>query len=308
VLEIDKTEYLRLIEPLLDRIQYPIQQSLRDAKLKPDDLDDVLLVGGATRMPCIRTAAAKLLRRMPSVKVDPDVIVALGTGIQAGIKDRDKALEDVVLTDVCPYSLGVGVQNDSDRAGAQGLLFAPIIERNSVVPTSKIERFWTTEDNQSCINIGIYQGESRLVKNNIKLGDIKGVVPKAKKGVECIDVRFSFDVNGLLEVDITVLSSGARYYHMVQNAIGNLAKDELERSKSKLARLKFHPKSDEMNLMLIARGERLYESRLREDREYIGRMLNIFESDLDTQDQQLISESRVEFMEFLDIQEREGVF
>lgn len=293
-------DFEQMASPLLQRIQRPVETALRDASLSPADLDDVLLVGGATRMKFLRSTVAKMFRRMPSANLDPDLVVAMGAGIQAGLKSRDAALDDVVLTDVCPYSLGIGVHNKSDKTGLQGALFDPIIERNTIVPVSREDRYYTVADNQTEVTVGIYQGESRLVQNNIRLGDLRVVVPKGKAGQENIVVRFSYDINGLLEVDVTVASTEEKLSTVIQNAPGSLSEKEIADSRQKLSTMKFHPRDQEINRELVARAERLYEGRLSEERDTIRRFLGEFESAIETQDERTIETARREFVMLLE--------
>ncbi|WP_022950943.1 molecular chaperone HscC [Leucothrix mucor] len=305
---VSREQFTKLSEHLLHRIQQPIETTLRDANLRPSDLDDVILVGGATRMQSLRSAVAKMFRRLPMANIDPDLVVAMGAAIQAGLKARDQALDDVVLTDVCPYTLGTGVLNEADTAGLQGDLFSPILERNSVVPASRVASYFTVYDKQQELEFTIYQGESRLVKNNISLGSITVKVPKSKKGHEGAEVRFSYDMNGLLEVDIKVLSTGETYYKMIQNAPGELSEKELAASREKLSKLKFHPREEETNQLLIARAERLFESRLSEQRQMIQSSLKWFEGVLEKQNARDISNAQDEFCVFLDDLEQDRLF
>lgn len=305
---ISRDQFTRMTQPLLQRIQHPIETTLRDANLRPTDLDEIILVGGATRMQSLRSAVAKMFRRLPMANLDPDLVVAMGAGIQAGLKARDKALDDIVLTDVSPYTLGTGMLNEADISGDQGDLFSPILERNTVIPASRVACYYTTCDNQKGLEFTIYQGESRLVKNNISLGSINVKVPRSKKGKEGAEVRFSYDMNGLLEVDIKVLSTGETYYKMIQNAPGELSDAALAKSRQKLAALKFHPREDDKNQLLIARAERLFESRLAEQRELIQNSLRYFEEILEKQDNRDITQAQSDFSNFLDELEQDRLF
>lgn len=307
-ISIKRDEYVEYCEPLLQRIRLPIETALRDAAIKPSELDDVILVGGATRMQFFRAMIAKLFRRMPSANLDPDLVVAMGAAIQAGLKARDAALEDVVLTDVCPYSLGTGIANHNDYDGQQGSLFSPIIERNTVIPASKAQLYTTAQDNQTEVEIDIYQGESRLVKNNIKLGSVTVKVPRNRKGEESMTVRFSYDTNGVLEVDIKALTTGQEYHALIQNTPGQLSETELKTSRERLARLKFHPREDEANKVLLARAERLYEGRLDHERQLIAQALQQFEAVLERQDPQAAAEAREQFDAFLTQFEQDRLF
>ena len=308
VITITKEQFVSATQPLLRRIQQPIETTLRDANLRPSDLDEIILVGGATRMQSLRSTVAKMFRRLPMANLDPDLVVAMGAGIQAGLKARDKALDDVVLTDVSPYTLGTGIINEADISGTQGDLFSPILERNTVIPASRVANYFTVYDNQKQLEFTIYQGESRLVKNNISLGVLNVKIPKNKKGKEGAEVRFSYDMNGLLEIDIKVISTGETYYKMIQNAPGELSEAALEESRKKLANLKFHPREDDKNQILNARAERLFESRLSDQRHMIQSSLRYFEEILEKQDIAAIQEAQLEFSDFLDHLEQDRLF
>ena len=304
----NRSDFEALSEPLLARIQHPIETTLRDAKLKPWDLNEVVLVGGATRMRFFRTMIAKMFRRMPSANLDPDLVITMGAAIQAGLKAKDKMLDDVVLTDVCPYSLGTSIVNENDGGDSQGNLFSPIIERNTIIPTSRSQFYYTSRDNQTKVEIDIYQGESRLVKNNISLGAVTVTVPKKKQGEESIEVRFSYDMNGLLEVDITVQSTGKTYYKMIQNAPGELSEKDVKASKDKLSKLKFHPRDLAVNHNLVSRAERIFESRLADERMAIQESLAWFEGVLETQNEKQIEAAQKEFSDYLDKFDKDGFF
>ena len=307
-ISISRDEFVKVTEDLLQRIQLPVETTLRDANIRAADLDEVILVGGATRMQSLRSAVAKMFRRLPMANLDPDLVVAMGAAIQGGLKAKDKALDDVVLTDVCPYTLGTGTHNEADTTGLQGDLYSPILERNTVIPASRVSSYFTVANNQKALQFNIYQGESRLVKNNIPLGEITVKIPKNKKGEEGAEVRFSYDMNGLLEVDIKVISTGETYNKIIQNAPGELSEAELEASRKKLSKLKFHPREEETNQLLIARAERLFESRLAADRDIIQNTLNWFESLLEKQDKREIEEGRIEFADFLERFEQDRLF
>ncbi|WP_234975916.1 molecular chaperone HscC [Thiothrix eikelboomii] len=307
-ISLSKDEFLKLSEPLWQRLQRPIETALRDAKLKPSDLDEVILVGGATRMHYFRSLIAKMFRRMPAANLDPDLVVAMGAAIQAGLKARDAALEDWVLTDVCPYSLGVGTHNENDHLGTQGNLFSPIIERNTVIPCSRISAYYTISDYQTQMLLEFFQGEHRLVKNNISLGKLELRLPKARKGEEGVTVRLSYDINGVLEVDVEVISTGEKHYKMILNSPSQVSAQEIAASQAKLSALKFHPRDQELNMTLLVRAERLYEGRLGQEREEILQALRWFEAVLEQQNVSEIAEAQTRFTEFLDQIEHDRLF
>lgn len=266
--------------PLLNRVRRPIEQALRDAQMTPKDIDEVVLVGGSTRLKLFRNLIGRLFGRLPSCHLDPDKVVAMGAAIQAGLLDKCEALNDVVLTDVCPYTLGTEVNGPDGNEGGH---FLPIIERNSVVPISIVRTVQTAHDNQTDVSINIYQGENRLVSKNIFLGNLALQVPRGKAGDELIDIRYSYDINGLLEVDAKICSTGKIFSKVIEQTPGALSKEEFAKSHQKLAALKFHPRDNEANQALMAKGERLYQSALGERREYIATILAKFDSIMERQ-------------------------
>lgn len=305
---ITREKFQSLSESLLARLRLPIERTMMDANVSLADIDEVILVGGATRMQPFRTLISKMFRRLPLCTINPDIVVALGTGIQAGLKDDNNDLDDVVLTDVSPYTLGVNIINLNDKNGKEGSLFLPIIERNTTVPTSMVKSLCTAYDDQSFLRIEVYQGESRLVRNNVSLGRIEVKVPIKPAGHESVDVRYSYDMNGLLEVDVTVNSTGEKHHKTIINSQLTLSDEEINTAKERLALLKFHPREHEENRVLLSRGDRLYESSLGDKREYIMTTIQNFEKALETQDINKIQQARIVFTDILDALDEQRVF
>jgi len=282
--------------PLLRRLREPIERAIADAQMSPDDLHSVVMVGGATRMPMVRSLVARLFGRMPLVHLDPDTIVARGAAIQAALASRDEALSDVVMTDVCPFTLGVGAQNDlSDPT----LFVVPIIERNAMVPISRSHSFWTVSDKQTTIDITVYQGENLRAVDNVLIGEVSIGVPPNKAGQEGVDVRFTYDVNGVLEVEVAALSTGEKKAAIFRNNSG-LSDEELEARFKALSDIKLHPRDQLPNKALIARAERLYAQHLGENREMLARMIHDFEREILSQTTKDLDEVRRAFSQSLD--------
>ena len=306
--EITHDEFKTACQSLLQKISKPIERCLRDSGLEPVEIDEIILVGGSSRMGFIKSMVTRMFKKIPRTDIDPDLTIAIGAAIQAGLKAKDKDLGDIVLTDVSPYTLGTGIVNDNDIYNSQGLLFSPIIERNTTVPASRVQSYVTVQNNQKQLQLDIYQGESRLVKNNIKLGSITVSVPKAKAGEERVELRFSYDINGLLDVDAHVPSTGERKLVTINNAPGELTEKEILASRVKLAKLKIHPKDDEKIAELIMRAESIYENSLEQDRADITHALSQFESILERQDPKEIERSAKDFRAFLSEFETNGWF
>lgn len=300
---ISQAQIVELYAPLMERLRLPIERALRDARIRVSDLDEILLVGGTTRMPLIRKLATSLFGRFPSLHLNPDEVVAKGAAIQAALKARAAALEEVVLTDVCPYSLGIETSISMGTRIESGH-YLPIIERNTVVPVSRVQRVQTLHDGQKEVLLKIFQGESRLVKDNIPLGELNIVVPPKPAGEVALDVRFTYDNNGLLEADVTTVLTGQQHRLVIENNPGVLTEEEIKQRLKILENLKIHPRDQQVNTALLARLERLYQESLGDLRQHIGALSLQFEAALNSQDLKTIALARKETADRLDQIER----
>ncbi len=266
---ITQTQFETVAAALLQRFKQAVERALRDAKSTPAQLHDIVLVGGASRMPIIRNTLHRLLGKHLNTHVQPDEAIALGAAILAGLCAQDASLDEIMMTDVCPYSLGIDIKNENDVRGTDGNLFSCIIERNSLVPVSRCENYSPTEDYQTDVALNIYQGESRLVRDNIKLGRLVIPLPRRKKDNLSIDVRFSYDVSGLLEIDAIVLPTEAKYSLSLLGQANSLSREQIAECKTQLSRLKTSPRDQQENRSLIGRLERLYQESLGNERQAI---------------------------------------
>ncbi|MCU0755436.1 MAG: Hsp70 family protein [Xanthomonadales bacterium] len=299
-LQFTETGFAAAAAPLLTRLRQPLERALRDAGLKPADLDEVVLVGGAAQMPMVVRMVTKLFGRLPLRHLKPDQVVGLGTGVAAGLKARHAALEEVILTDVCPYTLGVSVSR-SVGGHEQSGYYSPIIERNSTVPISRVERYEPVRDAQTQLTLKVYQGESPRVAGNVLLGEIEVPLrPGVPRGENAIDVRFTYDVNGLLQVEVTRVADGARYEKVLKRVETALDAGEIAERLAALHEIKLHPRENAANLAVLARAERLYEEGRGRERELLLGWITEFEALLDHQDLPRIAEARAEFGARLD--------
>jgi molecular chaperone HscC len=296
---VDEQIFAELSDPLLARLAAPVERALRDARIPAGELDEVVLVGGATRMPIVRKLVARMFGRLPAVHLSPDEAVALGAAVQAGLKARDGALDEVVMTDVCPYTLGTEVAEMFGKGHVRDGFFMPIIERNTTIPASRVERVSTVQNYQSEVAIKIFQGESPQVKDNVFLGEIKLEVPPRPAGEEAMDIRFTYDVNGLLEVEATVLSTERGERMVIEQTPGVLGPAEIEERLAALADLKIHPREQSENRAALARAERLYQERLGELRHLLGDQIARFEAILAHQDPREIAQARAVLTDLL---------
>jgi len=285
-----------LTSPLRRRLRVPMERAINDATLRPENIENVVLVGGASRMPRIRRMVGRLFQKLPLSHLNPDELIALGAGVQAGLKARNEALEDVVMTDVCPYTLGTSaiVGDNYDN-----LVIVPIIERNAVVPISQSHQFFTVRNKQTEINLDVYQGENMRPEDNILLGDLKVKVPASPAGEEGVDVRFTYDINGALEVEVTTLTTKQTTRKIFKNE-ANLSDEDLEARFKALSGIKLHPREQTENATLLARGERIYAESLRGGREYVRTLILEFEKAILDQGNRDIETLRADFSKELD--------
>jgi molecular chaperone HscC len=284
---------------LMTRLKDPVLRSLRDSNIHPESLSEIILIGGATRMPIIRKAVARMFGRFPNATVNPDEAVALGAAIQAGLKARDAALKEVVVTDVCPFSLGIAHSRHLPNGQYEPGVFAPIIERNTAIPVSRVESFATMRSNQPIVEIDIYQGEARNVADNVKIADLKIRMPKGPAGLR-LDCRFSYDINGLLEVDVHVPASGESWQLVITDDDQEDDEEAIADRRRILAKLKVHPRDTEANRAELARAERCWEGQLGSAREMIDSWITQFRAALETQDPRTVERARLELSSLLD--------
>jgi len=295
--EMNNDRFRKICEPLLKRLSFPIERVLMDARIALNNIDEVILVGGATRMPVFHQHISKLLKRFPSFDLDPDEVVTIGAGIQAALMADDKALDDVVLTDVSPYSLGIEIHNESDTDNPY---FDPIIERNSILPTSISKTYTNVSSFQRKIRANVYQGESRYANNNILIGSFDVKIPMSKANTTIVDIRFSYDMNGLLEVDAYVEKTAKRFNAVFEQAAGSLTEKQIKEAVNRLSALKIHPRHEAENKTLMARLERIYEQKLGDERDVIANLIAKFDFVIEKQDKQLIARHRKELCKTLD--------
>lgn len=293
-------EYEDACEDLLMKIREPVKKSLSDAGLKLGDIDEVLLIGGATRLSVIRDFLIRLFRKFPDTRMNPDETVALGAAIQAAMKERREEVKEVILTDVCSFTLGTEVVVEYEEGKFEDGRFCPIIERNTVIPASHTERLYTVRDNQTTVRVRVLQGESRFARNNLFLGELEIEVPKGPKGQESVDVTYTYDINSLLEVEVTVVSTGLSKKMIIKGQENQMTDEEISRRMEELAYLKIQPRDYEENRLVLLRAERMYEEALGDRRRKLDHYITAFEAALKREDHDEIMETREELNKVLE--------
>ena len=233
---ITRAQFEQMCDGLIERCRGPVVQALKDAKLDPKEIDEVVLVGGSTRIPKVQELVKKLFNKEPHKGVNPDEVVALGAAIQGGVLGGE--VQDVLLIDVTPLSLGIETE---------GGLFTKLVERNTTVPTERKQVFSTAADNQTAVTVSVYQGERPMAKDNRLLGqfNLEGI-PPASRGTPQIEVKFDIDANGILSVSAKELGSNKEQTVKIEQSSG-LNEAEIDRMRKDA---ELHAEEDKRKLRL----------------------------------------------------------
>ncbi|MBX2798333.1 MAG: Hsp70 family protein [Myxococcales bacterium] len=291
---LDQQTLEQLCAPLLQRMRSLVSQALVQAATTARDIDQVVLVGGAVRMPVVRQFARRMFEQEPLPLGEVDQLVALGAAVQAALVDGHEALRERLVTDVLTHSLGVSaVQSWADQHYQDR--FVPLLGRGTTLPASKAERFSTLHHQQNEVVLEVFEGERRVASDNHLLGTLSVPVPTHDdaEARESLEVRFTHDVSGLLEVEATVLSTDERSAVVIER--GGQTYDEQARLdvQAQLARLKVHPRQLLPNRWLLERATTVVEHLAGPARDELDQMLLAFEAALDGGDMERIEQWRV---------------
>lgn len=298
---ISRIDLINLSQHLFQRMSIPIKRVLSDAGMNKDALTGIVLVGGSCKMPIVQKYMEHILGRKDMLLLNPDYMIALGVGTYAGIKERNEDIKDMMLTDICPFSLGTGLYNETEKSRD---IMGVVIERNTALPASREVHRTTVVDNQTRMKIEIFQGEEYYTSDNLKLGSVEIKLPAAPKGKEDVRVRFTYDINGILVVDVNVVSTGVTKQLVIRNEEIRLTEDELQKKLEELNKLKIHPRDKEENVILMERAARLYAETVGDIREQVEMRANYFNHLLSLQDEIKINRWRGNFVAFLDYVEQ----
>lgn len=267
---LNEDKLFEICMPLFTKIKNLFLHILEDAGVRVSDIDDLIMVGGSSNLSVVKRFLTDMLGKEPVVLGDTDKVVAMGAGVYAGIRSRNEEVRDLLLTDVCPFTLGV--ESFHKKGESKGYLL-PLIERNSTLPAMKKQRLYTLNDYQKAITLKIYQGEEYFAKDNIFLGEItSNVIPK-RAGEEWVDVYFTYDINGILHVRVVNARDEKKEILLANQVLG---KAELERCQKEMQKLICPPIEQEANIVLIKRAEEYYEQSTGVKREFIGSLIDWF--------------------------------
>ena len=278
---------IHISSELFSRMLQPIKKVINAAELDLDELDKVILVGGSSKMPVVRKYIQSIFEDKAEVVLEqnPDESVALGVGMAAAIKERAGEIKDMVLTDICPFSLGTATYDG---------LFSPIIERNETLPCRRTRTYVTVQNNQTQMTFPIYQGDNLVADDNLKLGELTVTkIPRAAKGEQGVDVTFLYDINGIL--DIKLESSNQTLHKVIVNKNIGMSEKEVEKRLEELRKMTIHPIEKEENRLLIEKAERLYREVNHEKQRLITAFLNNFKETLMHGKDKAIREEYVRF-------------
>lgn len=271
---VTRKDLVTMAPDMFERMGKVVKRVLADARISAEALNHVVLVGGSCKMPVVQQYLKHILERTDVEALNPDYMVAIGTGVCAGIKERDEDVRDMLLTDICPFSLGTPAVDTGEHFEKVYMSF--IIPRNSALPCSRQKTYCTARDNQEAIDIFVYQGESMRPEDNILLGELTFHIPKAPRGKVWVNVRYTYDINGVLEVDAEIPVTGEQKHLVIVNKELGMSQEEIDEKLKEYEKLKLNPMEQEENKYVLAWGERLFAQCREEIREEIIRRMQYF--------------------------------
>lgn len=272
-MELTSEKMFSLAPGLFRRMKNVISRALTDAGLGLSKITQVLLVGGSARMPAVQMFLSRLFGRKVTAGDEPDFLVARGIGIYAGIKERREEVRDLLMTDVCPFSLGLRVQGDfEDGEGKMCMM----IERNNILPCRVTKQFVTASEFQEEIRVIVYQGESYHPEQNLKIGELCIPVPKAPAGKEGVSVTFTYNINGILEVFVVGNSTGEERSAKLVSGLWQLSAEELSQKQEWIRAQRQLLQEEEERKAILLMAERLFAETSGAVREYVEQMIQYY--------------------------------
>lgn len=287
--------FFEICQSLLARVKHVLDRALFDAKYQQVSTESFILVGGTSQLRLVQDYIAYCIKQPLRAPENPDLIIAQGCGMVAGIKSRSEEVRDVLLSDICPFTLGMEVVGDE---------YSPIIERNTPLPASKVNRYSAVNLGQEYIKINVYQGEQMTASKNYKLGSFDVPIPINHEFHEAVDVRFTYDLNSILDIDVTVVSTQEVFSHTILQESVHLTEEEIAAKREQLKDLKINAQDTEIYQFLIEKANRLYGMLLGRDRLYLSDKTRSFEREVAEAASSRLPQIYKKFSDFLDSIER----
>lgn len=287
--------FYELCQPLLARVKAVLDRALMDARFSYVTSDNFVLVGGTSKLRLVQDFLSYCIDQKVQVSDDPDLMIARGCALLAGIKQRQGEIRDLLLSDICPFTLGIKVVGDR---------FSPIIERNSTLPASRLEHYYTAEIGQSQVKIKVYQGEMMKATQNLFLGELEVPVPVNYRANEGFTVRFTYDLNGILDVEVKIDSTQEIFSHVILQDSITLTEKEIKAKQSELSRYKINAQETEVYRFLIEKANRVYSMLLGRRRDNLMEETKRFEEEVKQASVYQLPKVYQSFSRYLDYLER----
>lgn len=299
---ISRNAFAERTKELVDRTLEKVNVALEEANVEASDINEVLMVGGSTRIPAVQEAAETMFGKKIRTDVNPDEVVAQGAAVQAALKSGEiDASQGLMAIDVCPYTLGIMISRRREDGSLESGIFDPIIEKNTPIPTKNNKMYYTTADNQTTVNISVYQGEDEYVANNSLVSDKIYVrnIPPAPAGHERIEVTFHYDVNGLINLEAVVISTGERIQQVIESQEGVMSAEEKVEAVERMEEEESTSDAYDRAKKAIHRAEKLRAGCAPADQERLDEQIQYLKEALEVEDVRAIERNEQKLLDLL---------